>query len=69
MSGKASAPAVVLSGCLQGGFPTLRAEAVRIIREAIRETGNFTEAAGRLEIEPRTLRRFREQHPDIDQAG
>ncbi len=66
MSGKASAPAVTLSGCLQGEFPSLRAEAIRIIREAIAQSANLTQAAGVLGIEPRTLRRFREQHPDID---
>lgn len=61
-----STPAVTLRGCLDGEFPTLRAEAVRIIREAIAQSANLAQAASALRIEPRTLHRFRGQHPDID---
>jgi AraC-like DNA-binding protein len=61
-----STPAVTLRGCLDGMFPTLRAEAIRIISEAITRSANLAQAADVLGIEPRTLHRFRERHPEID---
>lgn len=62
---KSDNPASVLRGALAGTFPSLRLEAVRIVRRAIREAGTLGEAAEALGVGRRSLERLRAEFPEV----
>ena len=55
----------MLRACLAGPFPSLRAEAVDLVVDALRRHETRQTAAAELGIGVRTLDRIRAEHPDV----
>lgn len=66
MSGRqrSSNPANVLRSAISGPFPTLRREALRVVRYAIWTEGSFSKAAEKLGLHWRTFQKLRADFPE-----